>query len=110
MAANRPVVIDWIDVTSGHPLADFARTAILIQYGAPPPQNPLGLIIQLGRGKLYQVYHQRYFELSHANPTDVQAWIPVIAAARLSEGIAEEESTLVSIVQNAFSPFPGAGS
>jgi len=110
MGAERPVVIDWIDVTSGNPLADFARTAILIRFGAPPPLNPLGLIIRWGRNGFYRTYHQRYFELTHANPEDVQAWIPVVAAARLSEGIKEEEKTLLSIVQNAFTPVTGAGS
>jgi len=109
MTAKGPVVIDWIDVTSGHPLADFARTAVLLRFGAPLPQNPLGPILQLTRNRLYRIYHKRYFELTHANPDDVQAWIPVIAAARLNEGITEEEKNLVSIVQNAFAPLSGAG-
>jgi len=110
MTATRPVVIDWIDVTSGNPLADFARTSILIQYGAPAPKNPLGLVIQLGRGSFYRAYHRHYFELTHANPAEVQAWIPIVAAARLNEGITEEENTLISIVQDAFTPLNGAGS
>jgi hypothetical protein len=29
----------------------------------------------------------------------MEAWIPVIAAARLSEGIAEEEDALIGLVQ-----------
>ena len=110
MTANRPVVIDWIDVTSGHPLADFARTTILVLHGAPPPKNPLGALIQVGRAGFYREYHRRYFELSRAKPEDVQAWMPVVAAARLSEGIAVEEKTLLSIVQNAYTPLTGAGS
>jgi uncharacterized protein (TIGR02172 family) len=107
MTPRRPVIIDWIDVTSGHPLADFARTTILIRYGAPLPENALGRLLQAARGELYRVYQQRYFELTHANPADVQLWIPVVAAARLDENISEEESTLLSIVQGAFG---GAGS
>jgi uncharacterized protein (TIGR02172 family) len=110
MTAKGPVVIDWIDVTSGHPLADFARTAVLVRFGAPPPANLLGLVVRWGRSTFYKTYHQRYFELSSLKPADVQAWIPVIAAARLSEDIKSEESTLLTIVQNAFEPLAGAES
>jgi uncharacterized protein (TIGR02172 family) len=106
MAANGPVIIDWIDVTIGNPLADFARTAVLVRYGAPPPMSPLGLLLRWGRDRFYREYFQRYFELSGADKAQAQAWIPVIAAARLNENIASEESTLLSIVQRAF---PSAG-
>jgi uncharacterized protein (TIGR02172 family) len=109
MTSKGPVVIDWIDVASGHPLADFTRTALLIRFGsAPPATSLLGLVVRWGRNTFYKTYHQRYFELSKLNPADVEAWIPVIAAARLSEDIQSEESTLLSIVQNAFSPLTGA--
>jgi uncharacterized protein (TIGR02172 family) len=107
MAANGPIIIDWIDVTSGNPLADFARTAVLVRYGAPPPMNPLGLLLRWGRNRFYNVYFRRYFELSKEDPKQVQAWLPVIAAARLNENIASEESTLLSIVQRAY-PLAGA--
>lgn len=110
MTAKGPIVIDWIDVTIGHPLADFARTAILVRYGAPPPLNPLGILIRLGRNEFYRTYRKRYFELSKQKPDDVLPWIPVVAAARLSEEIKSEESTLLSIVQNAFALLAGARS
>jgi uncharacterized protein (TIGR02172 family) len=108
MTAKGPVVIDWIDVTIGHPLADFARTALLVRYGALPPATPLGLVVRWGRNTFYKTYHQRYFELSKLNPADLEAWIPVVAAARLSEDIQSEESALLTIVQKAFTHLTGA--
>jgi uncharacterized protein (TIGR02172 family) len=110
MTAKGPVVIDWIDVTSGHPLGDVARTAVLIRFGAPPPASPLGLIVRWGRSAFYNAYRQRYFELSKLNPADLEAWIPVVAAARLNEGILLEEKTLISMIQKAFTPLTGAES
>lgn len=104
MAVNGPVIIDWIDVTSGNPLADFARTAVLVRYGAPPPMNPLGILLRLGRDRFYRAYFRHYFAQSGADPEQVRLWIPVVAAARLSEGIQSEEETLLSLVKNALSP------
>ena len=101
------MIIDWIDVTSGNPLADFARTAVLIRYGAPPPMNPLGIILRLGRDSFYRAYYRHYFAKSGADPEQVRLWIPVVAAARLNENIASEESALLSIVQKAY-PLAGA--
>jgi uncharacterized protein (TIGR02172 family) len=110
MTAKGPVVIDWIDVTIGHPLADFARTAVLVRYGAPPPATPLGLVVRWGRNAFYNAYHQRYFELSKVDPAPLQAWISVVAAARLSEDIKSEESTLLAMAEKAFSMPAGARS
>jgi uncharacterized protein (TIGR02172 family) len=110
MTAKGPVVIDWIDVAIGHPLSDFARTAVLIRFGAPPPATPLGLVVRWGRNTFYNAYHRRYFELSKQDPADVEAWIPVVAAARLSEDIQNEERTLLAIVEKAYATHSGAGS
>jgi uncharacterized protein (TIGR02172 family) len=108
MAARGPIIIDWIDVTTGNPLADFARTAVLIRYSAPPPLNPLGLLLRWGRNTFYRAYFQRYFALSGSDQSQVKAWIPVVAAARLSEDIASEENNLLSIVQRAYPLSGGA--
>lgn len=91
------VIIDWTDATCGTPLADVARTALLVRHATLPPGNPLTLLITFARGIFYNAYIKRYFELSPGNPADIAAWLPIIAAARLSEGITSEENNLLSM-------------
>ena len=92
-----PVIIDWVDVTSGEPLADVARTALLVRYAALPSGNPMNLLIEFVRGGFYKAYLTRYFELAPGSQSDVDAWLPVVAAARLSEGISREERSLLAM-------------
>ena len=70
--ADAPVVIDWADAAAGPPAADIARTHLLIAARVPAladglaaaTAGPLGLTV-----------------------ADLRAWRPVLAAARLAEGI-----------------------
>lgn len=40
LAARGPVIIDWPDATRGQPLADVARTSLLLRLGGLPPGWP----------------------------------------------------------------------
>jgi aminoglycoside phosphotransferase (APT) family kinase protein len=62
------VVIDWTNATSGDPAADVARTSLL-----------------MGGGKL-----------AAGTPVVVERWLPVWAAARLSEDIEPEREFLLA--------------
>jgi uncharacterized protein (TIGR02172 family) len=99
MTNRGPMVIDWIDATAGHPMGDVARTKLLTLHGALPPGNPLAILITWMRRTFYQAYEERYFSLSPYSADEVAAWIPVIAAARLSEGINEEEQNLLRMAK-----------
>jgi aminoglycoside phosphotransferase (APT) family kinase protein len=99
MTSQGPMVIDWIDATCGHPLGDVARTALLTVHGALPPGNPLSVMLNLLRKRFYRTYEQHYFSQSPYSPDQVQVWLPVIAAARLDEGIQEEQQNLIRIVR-----------
>jgi aminoglycoside phosphotransferase (APT) family kinase protein len=98
LSARGPVILDWTDATCGHPLADVARTALLMQHAALPPHIPGRRLIEIGRALWYRLYLRRYCELCSILPEDVKVWMLPVAAARLSEGIAEEEQQLVSLV------------
>lgn len=94
MTERGAVVIDWIDATRGNPLADVARSSLLmdmapLQDGAPHPW-----ILGLGRKWFHRAYLRRYFQLRPENQQDLTAWRLVNAAARLSEGIPEERALL----------------
>jgi len=103
MTSQGPMVIDWIDATSGHPLGDVARTALLTVHGALPPGNPMASLLNWLRSSFYRAYTRHYFSLSPYSADQVQAWLPVVAAARLDEGIGEEEHNLIRLVEQGLS-------
>jgi aminoglycoside phosphotransferase (APT) family kinase protein len=96
-----PTILDWTDATGGHPLADVARTALLMQHGAVPPHIPGRWLIETGRALWYRLYLRRYCLLRSVSPEQVDVWMLPIAAARLSEGIPEEEERLLRLIKQA---------
>ena len=97
MSRRGPVVIDWFDATGGHPLADVARTSLLLRPDstAGPPHLPgasVGLLVQL---------HESYLAAMAdvlAVPADIlHRWESVVAVSRLAEGAHADESSLVDL-------------
>jgi uncharacterized protein (TIGR02172 family) len=88
------VIIDWIDVSRGNPLADLARTSILARGAAATAQVPLvGMKVNLWL--FHVLYLRRYFHLRPGGVDEFRRWLPVVAAARLSENIPGLEQWLV---------------
>jgi aminoglycoside phosphotransferase (APT) family kinase protein len=98
MTAPGPVIIDWPDATSGHPLADVARTSLLLRVSGIQPGTPRRWLLAVGRRWLHRRYLSHYFRQSPEARAQLTAWQPVIAAARLHEGIPEEYERLLAIV------------
>jgi thiamine kinase len=88
LTAEGPVVIDWIDAAIGSAPADVARTTVLTM-GAKATARPTSLLEKVMLEWGHRVYRKRYFELRPGGEEEYQAWIPLVAAARLSEGIEE---------------------
>lgn len=101
LSTRGPVILDWTDATHGHPLADVARTALLMQHAAVPPHVPGRRLIETGRTLWYWLYLHRYCRLRSVSPEQVEAWLFPVAAARLSEGIPEEEEQLLALIERA---------
>ncbi len=94
MSRRGEILIDWIDATRGNPLADLARTSILL-LGAADCQltRPLEkAIVHI----FHAAYIRRYFRHRPDDRPEYRCWLPVVAAARLSENIAELESWLIA--------------
>jgi len=92
------VIIDWIDASLGNPLADVARSSILLLGAAASDQIP-----NLFMKALVRLFHaaalRHYFRLRPGGEAEYRRWLPVVAAARLSENIPEIESWLVAQAQ-----------
>lgn len=93
-----PVIIDWPDAARGHPLADVARTSILIRAGGLPRQPILRALIGGFRTAFHRAYLNTYFKRAPYARTDLQPWLLPVTFARLSEGIESEQAWLIGEV------------
>jgi aminoglycoside phosphotransferase (APT) family kinase protein len=69
------IVIDWITVAAGPPVADLARTLVLRGWGAIPPMDEF----------MQAVRRHALAERSVSDAT-CDDWVRVVAGARLAEG------------------------
>lgn len=100
MSSRGPIVIDWNDATRGNPHADITRTCLLLQQGDPlQPINIDREQISSMRSLFIDIYLKLYTNIRPISLEEIELWRLPVAAARLSEGIKEEESRLLSIVK-----------
>jgi Ser/Thr protein kinase RdoA (MazF antagonist) len=93
LTGGRAVVIDWPDATGGNPLADVARTAVILD-GVKKMGQPVTWRDKVVVRWCLPVYLRRYFELRPGGEEEYQGWRPIVAAGRMSEGIAGLEDWL----------------
>ena len=87
-------IIDWIDASRGNPLADVARTTIII-LGSTQSESSLHPLRKVLIRIFHHTYLRHYFFLRSRGWEEYRYWLPIIAAARLSENIADVERWLV---------------
>lgn len=94
-------IIDWTTVCKGNPVADFARTSLILQLGAPPVDTSLLTRTTIGVGREYfrMVYTARYRRVFHLRRHDIQPWIFPIAVARLGLNVTGERGQLVTLIE-----------
>jgi Ser/Thr protein kinase RdoA (MazF antagonist) len=97
----RVSVIDWSNATRGVPEADFARTALLIGHGDPPPGTSglLRALVRIGRSLFAGSYARNYRRRAPRLLQNVRSWEIAHAAARLAEGIEAETQMLISFLK-----------
>lgn len=100
LTARGPLILDWMSARQGDPLADVARTLVLVTFGQAPHINRLMRhLINMFRGALGRSYLDRYLELHRQATKDrVQAWMIPVAAARLFENIPGERQTILEFI------------
>ena len=95
------VIIDWIDATNGNPVADVARSSLLMTQAPIPVHHSMRWILDVGRKQFHRMYLRHYFRLRPGDQAFAR-WRIVNAVGRLSEGIPEEQA-LLAFVQTELS-------
>lgn len=98
---SAPVVIDWGDAARGDPLADVARTALILRVGAAPPGvlGPVERLASVGRRIIRSGYLTTYNRSTPLDHPVLARWELVRAAARLWEPIPEEHPHLLRFLR-----------
>ena len=73
-------ILDWAHVTQGNASADAARTYLLFSIE--------------GKENLADKYLNLFSEKSGIVKSNIQRWIPIVAAAQKAKGIEEEQEFL----------------
>lgn len=116
-----PVILDWMDAVRGNPVADVARTSLLFLghiEAASVPDNVRADMI-LYHETYLETYVAAYFEQTHTSRVprrtheawrrEYQRWLPILAAARLSERIPEQTEWLLQLVRIGIENREGSG-
>ncbi|MEU4220526.1 aminoglycoside phosphotransferase family protein [Actinoplanes sp. NPDC026623] len=103
VTADRVNVIDWVGATRGVPEADHARTLLLLRRADPLPGTPLlsRALMATGRSVFTHGYTRAYTANTPRPLHQVDKWLIVHTAARLSEGIDIERPTLIDLLDRA---------
>ena len=99
---DAPVVIDWGDATRGAPLADVARTWILVRFGTLPPGAPLTAraLAPVGRRIILGRYLPAYRSAATVDDAELARWQVVCAAARLWDPVPEDHPAVLRYVRS----------
>lgn len=106
LTPHGPMVIDWMNACKGDPLADAARTIMLLRHSFIPNKSALARRVMVAM-RLYvcRAYICEYLRLSCAKLEDVERWEPPVMAARLYERIPEEEKErLLALIRQRLGP------
>lgn len=100
VSGQEEIIIDWIDASLGNPLADLARTTIILLGAVETDQVP-NLFEKVFVRIFHNKYLRHYFSLRPGGEHEYSCWLPIIAAARLSENISELETWLIAQAKKA---------
>jgi len=101
ICARGPVVLDWITALQGNRMADIARSMVLLQFAQALHLNWMAhSAVNLFRRIFTRAYLKRCMELHHdISDAEINKWMVVVAAARLKEGIKEEQGVILQYIK-----------
>ena len=101
MTKDGPYIIDWGSACKGDPLADVARTSLLLS-SAQVQHMPwlLQILIGIARRSVHRIYMKEMLNVHGPSAVvDIDSWKIPIAAARLIEHVELEEPALLAYLQ-----------
>lgn len=103
LTSDGPVVIDFPNAVRGDPVADFARSTILLEAAEVPPDTGLWgrALVRAGRKLMLFAYQSGYRSVAHVDAESLARWRVVIIAHRLTEGVPEERVRLLRMLSRA---------
>jgi uncharacterized protein (TIGR02172 family) len=107
------IIIDWVHASFGNPLADLARTVNLafgflksrqikrpfLSFGTSTISQIKDKFLHAFVSVIYPMYVNTYFKLNQGDRDEYRHWLPIVAAARLSDNIPELEKMLIAQVE-----------
>lgn len=101
---SAPVIIDWGGATRGDPVADVARTRLLLGIGEPGPDAPtlVRLLAPVFRGAVVNSYVATYRKARPFDPQLLERWELVQTAARIGE-VPSERGVLMGLLEKGLS-------
>ena len=94
-----PIIVDWADATRGNPWADVAQTSLLFRVTRLPVATPHPRMVGLGRSGFHWLYLRDYARHCPSDWGEFAAWLPLVAAARLYDGTADERPALLALIR-----------
>ena len=92
MSPRGPVIIDWDCGRRGDPLADVARTWLLIRMGEPPEDTKGRWVLPVFKAAYWGFYLRRYRQLRPFADEELAAWqLPMVALRLVRDNILPEE-------------------
>jgi len=91
-------VLDWVTAERGSALCDVARTCLRLRFGRVSDTREITPGEAAVRQIIHDAYLSRYVERSATPGTRavLDQWLPVVAAARLCDGIGANERTALA--------------
>jgi Ser/Thr protein kinase RdoA (MazF antagonist) len=86
LAADGPMIVDWFDASRGDPVADIARSSLLLGDGKHTPAHLPGADPAI-LGVFTQAYLSRLRERLELSDGEIALWQAINAVARLAEGL-----------------------
>jgi aminoglycoside phosphotransferase (APT) family kinase protein len=100
LSPRGPLVIDWENATLGDPLADVARTLLLVRASEASIASVAGRTVRHAQAAaLISRYLRAYSWMRPLDRARLAAWELPVTAARLAEGIAEQRAYLLARVR-----------
>ncbi len=101
LSGDKLVTIDWMNSAIGHPLADVARTLLMLSSPYIPPETPAKPLVRLLKGLFRHTYLARYVQLTGVTLEEIKRWMIPVAAARLTEEVPGEKEYLLRLIKDS---------